>query len=183
MFDEKLNFREHIHCKINVAYKMVGLIKKNFKYLSISSFVLVCKNVVRSHLDYCNCVWNPYRKTDIETLEKVQKRATKILPKLRHSKYSDQLKKCRLPTLHYRRIRGAMIETYKIHTGKYNMVAVPNLSIATTVITRGNDLRLQKNCTRYDLRKFFSLTEWLICGIVFLIVLCMLNLLIYLRNG
>ena len=48
-----------------------------------------------------------------------------------------------------------MIETYKILTGKYDMVAVPNLSMATTVITRGNDLRLQKNRTKYDLRKFF----------------------------
>ena len=48
-----------------------------------------------------------------------------------------------------------MIEIYKILTGKYDMVAVPNISIATTVITRGNDLRLQKNCTRYDLHKFF----------------------------
>jgi len=76
-----------------------------------------------------------------------------------------------------------MIETYKILTGKYDMVAVPNLSITTSVITRGNDLRLQKNCTRYDLRKKFSLTEWLICGIVCLIVLCMLNLLKYLRNN
>jgi len=48
-----------------------------------------------------------------------------------------------------------MIETYKISTGKYDMVAVPDLSIATTVITRGNDLRLQKSRTRYDLHKFF----------------------------
>jgi len=48
MLDEKLNFREHIHCKINTAYRMVGLIKRNFKYLSISSFVLVYKNLVRS---------------------------------------------------------------------------------------------------------------------------------------
>jgi len=63
-----------------------------------------------------------------------------------------------------------MIETYKILTGKYDMVTVPNFSIATTVITRGNDLRLQKNRSRYDLRNYFSLTEWLICGIVFLIV-------------
>jgi len=73
MFEEKLNFREHIDRTINMAYKIVRLIKRNFKYLSISSFVLVCKNLVRSHLDYCNCVWNPYRKADIETLEKVQK--------------------------------------------------------------------------------------------------------------
>jgi len=47
------------------------------------------------------------------------------------------------------------VETYKILTGKYYMVAVPNLSIATAGITRGNDLILQKNRTRYDLHKFF----------------------------
>jgi len=91
MFDKKLNFREHIQCKINMGYKMVGLIKRNFKYLSVSSFVLVYKNLVRSHLDYCYCVRNLYRKTDIETLEKLpKKRATKILPKLSHFKYSDR---------------------------------------------------------------------------------------------
>ena len=56
-----------------MAYKMVGLIKRNVKYLPISSFVLVYKNLVRSLLDYCNSVWTPYRKSDIEALEKVQK--------------------------------------------------------------------------------------------------------------
>jgi len=60
--------------------------------------------------------------------------------KLSHLKYSDRFKKCKLPTLHYRWTRGDMIETYKILTGEYDMVA--NLSIATTVITRVNDLRL-----------------------------------------
>jgi len=48
-----------------------------------------------------------------------------------------------------------MIETYEILTGKYDVVSIPNLSIAMTLITRGNDLRLQKNRTRYDLCKFF----------------------------
>jgi len=63
-----------------MAYKMVRPIKRNFKYLSISSFLLVYKKLVRSQLDYCNSVWTPYGKSDIETLEKVQK-ATKLLPK------------------------------------------------------------------------------------------------------
>jgi len=79
--------------------------------------------MVRSHLDYCSSVWSPYMKKDIE--EKVQKRATKILPQLKHMNYSDRLKACKLPTLHCRRIRGDMIETYKIMTGKYDMEIAP----------------------------------------------------------
>jgi len=47
------------------------------------------------------------------------------------------------------------LETYKILSGKYDMVAVPNLIKSTILTTRGNDLRLQKTRTRYDLHKFF----------------------------
>jgi len=67
--------------------------------------ILIYKTMVRSHLDYCCCVWTPYKKGDIEALQKVQKRATKILPSLRHLRYSERLKKCKLTTPHYRQIR------------------------------------------------------------------------------
>jgi len=43
-------------------------------------------------------------------------------------------------TLHYRRIRGDMRETYKIVTGKYETCVAPSLSKERTYITRGNDL-------------------------------------------
>ena len=75
--------------------------------------------MVRSHLDYCSSVWAPYKEGDIEALEKVQKKVTKILPALKRFPYSERLKACQIKTLHYRRIRGDMIETYKIITGKY----------------------------------------------------------------
>ena len=61
---------------------MVGLIKIDFKYLLISSFVLAYKNLVRSQLDYCNSVWTPYKKSDIEALEKVQNRQLNYYQKL-----------------------------------------------------------------------------------------------------
>ena len=48
-----------------------------------------------------------------------------------------------------------MIETYKILSGKYDLAAIPNLTTSPTLTTRGNDLRLQKNRARYDLRNFF----------------------------
>ena len=69
-----------------------------------TSFTLFYKNMVRSQLDYCSSVWSPYRKCDIEALEKVQKKATKILPQVKNLKYEDRLKACKLPTLYFRRI-------------------------------------------------------------------------------
>jgi len=120
LIDEKLTFRHHIHDKINKAYMMLGLIKRNFKYLT---FVLLYKNMLRSHLDYCSSVWSPYRKGDIEALEKVQKKATKLLPQLKHKNYTERLIACKLSTLHFRRIRGDMIETYNILSGKYDRSA------------------------------------------------------------
>jgi len=78
--------------------------------------------MVRSHIDYCNSVWAPYKKgiiiiiikgiyiaqvrkghkCAVEMLERVQKRATKILSQHRHLSYTDRLKVYKLPTLHYR---------------------------------------------------------------------------------
>jgi len=40
--------------------------------MTIPTFVALYKSIVRSHLDYCCPVWSPYRKGDIEALEKVQ---------------------------------------------------------------------------------------------------------------
>jgi len=99
-FDEKLSSREHMHAKINKAYMMLGIIKHNFKYLTIPTFVLLYNSMVRCHLDYCSSVWAPYKKGDIEVLEKVQKKATKILPALKNLSYSERRKICQMTTLH-----------------------------------------------------------------------------------
>jgi len=82
---------------------MLGIVKRNFKNLTIQSFTMLHKNMARSHLDYCSSVWSPYMKKDIEALEKVQKTATstKILPQLKHMNYFDRLKACNVNYLHY----------------------------------------------------------------------------------
>jgi len=70
--------------------------------------------------------------------------------------YTERLKACKLLTLHYRHIRGDMIEMYKILSGKYDTAVIPRVNREYSSITRGNDLRLQKNWSYiYDLRKYY----------------------------
>jgi len=67
-FDEKLSFSKHIQTIINKAYMMLGIIKRNFKHLTVPTFVLLYTITVRSHLDYCSSVWAPYKKADLDAL-------------------------------------------------------------------------------------------------------------------
>ena len=65
-----------------------------------------------------------------------------------------------MSALHYRRVRGDIIETYKILSGKYDINVVPTLKTSGIRATRGNDLRIFKTRFKYDLRKFyFTITE------------------------
>ena len=97
---------------------MLWLIKRKFNEIGNKAFILLYKHLVRAHLEYNNSVWATYKRCDIDKLEKVQKRATKMLP--RKMPYPERLKKLGLPTLIYRRSRGDMIETYKLLPGKYD---------------------------------------------------------------
>jgi len=81
LLDDRLSFRDHINDKINKAFSMLGIIKRNFKHLTIQSFTMLYKNMVKSHLDCCSSVWSPYINKDIEVLEKVQKE----LPRFCHN--------------------------------------------------------------------------------------------------
>ena len=57
--------------------KILGLIRRN-NILGKKLFIPLHKAIVRPHLEYCIQVWRPYRKKDIDTLERIQRRATKM---------------------------------------------------------------------------------------------------------
>jgi len=71
---------KHISEKVNKAYMMLRIIKRNFEYISKNCFLMLYKSLVRSHLEYANSVWYPKRLIDVDKLERVQKRATKLIP-------------------------------------------------------------------------------------------------------
>ena len=75
--DNKPKFSCHINEKVNKANRIMGVIRRSFKSLDLSSFAKLFKCLVRPHLEYVAPVWNPHLKKDITTLENVQRRATK----------------------------------------------------------------------------------------------------------
>ena len=81
----------------------------------------VYKAIVRPHFEYCIQAWRPYRKKDIDILERIQRRPTKIIQELRGISYEERLKECVLTTLETRRLRGDQIEVFKILNGYENV--------------------------------------------------------------
>lgn len=155
IYDPYLKFDLHMSEKINKAYSILGIIKRNFKYLDKDSFLVMYKSLVRSHLEYANCIWSPHTVQYKKNVEKVQMRATKLLPAIKHMSYIDRLKHLNLPTLLYRRLRGDMIMVFKLLSGIYDSNIACNLVKSSNYVTRGHSLRLYKMHVHYDLRKYY----------------------------
>ena len=115
--DDKLLFRKHISGKISKANSMIFLIKHTFKYLDAEMFNLIYKALVRPQVEYASTVWSPILKMDINSLEKVQRRATKLVPEISTLSYPERLQYLKLPTLQYRRLRQDLIFIFK-HTNQ-----------------------------------------------------------------
>jgi len=68
-----VSFFDHVTKKVNKAYSILDIIKRNFQHVDKVAFVLLYKALVRSHLEYANTVLSPYKQYLIEVVEKVQK--------------------------------------------------------------------------------------------------------------
>jgi hypothetical protein len=153
--DDALDFKEHTQGKINKAFSMLGIIKRNFRHMDKHTFVKIYKTMVRSHLEYAVSAWAPHLKGLVNDIERVQRRATKLVRQCQNMSYKERLIYLNLPTLSYRRVRGDMIEVYKILTNKVDSVVIPNLELYNCTKTRGNVLKLSTSRAKYDLRKYF----------------------------
>ena len=107
--DDELNVEEHVQIQTTKVNKLLAMTRRSFSYTDEVSLPLLYKAIVRPHLEYCNTVWHPRWKKDMEALEAIQHRATKLVPGLGEKSYGEWLKA--LYSQAY--ARGDMIECYK----------------------------------------------------------------------
>ncbi len=99
--------------------------------------------------------WNPYSHGDIDLLEKVQRRATKMIKGMRDYSYEDRLMKTGLTTLKLRRDRVDLIQVFKMIKNLDDIPEEIFFKRDYNSRTRGHSLKLSKSYCRTDVRKYF----------------------------
>ena len=117
------NMKVSEQCRIAASKgnHVIVLIRRNITYFykEKSLIVPLYKAIVRPNLEYCIQAWSPYLRKDM--LDKIQSRATKLIPGMKDLTYEERLKECGLTTLETRRLRGDQIEVFKILNGSENI--------------------------------------------------------------
>ena len=85
------NMKVSEQCRIAASKgkQVLGMIRRNITYKEKSLIVHLYKAIVRPHLEYCIQAWSPYLRKDIDMLEKIDRRATKLIPGLRDLRYEE----------------------------------------------------------------------------------------------
>ena len=156
--DPDLNFNSHIHTTVKKGRKMSGMILRHMSCRDDIVLIPLYKALIRPVLEYGNAVWSPYKNKDIKIIEKVQRNYTKKINGLKNLTYEERLKRLKLPSLEYRRLRGDLIEVYKIVNNIYDHRTTNTLfSLNLDNVTRSHSFKLTKEravTTRYQ--KFFT---------------------------
>ena len=155
--DCNLNFDEHISTIVKKARMLSGLILRTFHFKTSEILVPLFKALIRPILEYANPVWSPYELKDMTLIEKVQRHFTKQVQGMKDLNYSQRLASLNLPSLEYRRVRGDLIETYKILNNKYDPLTTSSLLTlsSTKFLSKSHDFKLYKSRSNHKYYQMF----------------------------
>jgi hypothetical protein len=132
--------------------QVLGMINRTFKFKSSDVILQLYKSLVRPHLEYCIQAWRPHLQKDINMLENVQKRMIRMFDSS-DNLYVDKLGALGITALETRRLRGDLIEVFKIVKG-FDIVDVHDFFTVSDTALRGHEFKLYKHRFNIDIGKF-----------------------------
>ena len=86
-----LRWRPHINLIVSKANRVLGMLLKTFTSRDADLWKLLYVSLVRPHLEFAAVVWNPYLTGDVDALERIQRKASRIPTSMRGLEYEERL--------------------------------------------------------------------------------------------
>ena len=111
--DSRLKFDEHVSKLCKKAAFHINSISRLSKYLDTKSLLKLFHAFIRSNFQYANFIWHFTSNANILKMEKLQRRALRIVFNDYASSYKELLLRAEISSLYVSRIKSIAIESYK----------------------------------------------------------------------